>query len=61
MPMLAVGARAEKSLGPTMAVVIHAAATDTQEQVILASDHWLIEEQLAATIAAVRAFLDRQR
>ena len=59
MPVLAVGG--EKSFGPTMAVVMRAAATDVQEQVILASGHWLMEEQPAATVAAVRAFLDIQR
>jgi pimeloyl-ACP methyl ester carboxylesterase len=58
MPVLAVGG--EKSFGPTMAVVMRAAATDVQEQVISASGHWLMEEQPGATIAAVRAFLDRQ-
>jgi pimeloyl-ACP methyl ester carboxylesterase len=59
MPVLAVGG--EKSFGPTMAVVMRAAAADVQEQVILASGHWLMEEQPVATVAAVRAFLDRQR
>jgi hypothetical protein len=59
MPVLAVGG--EKSFGPTMAVVMRAAATDLQgEQVISASGHWLMEEQPGATIAALRAFLDRQ-
>jgi pimeloyl-ACP methyl ester carboxylesterase len=58
MPVLAVGG--EKSFGPTTAVVMRAAATDVQEQVILASCHWLMEEQPRATIAAMRAFLDRQ-
>jgi pimeloyl-ACP methyl ester carboxylesterase len=59
MPVLAVGGK--KSFGPTMAVVMRAAATDVQEQVIPASGPWLMKEQLAATVAAVRAFLDRQR
>jgi pimeloyl-ACP methyl ester carboxylesterase len=58
MPVLAVGG--EKSFGPTMAVVMRAAATDVQELVIPDAGHWLMEEQPAATIAAVRAFLDRQ-
>jgi pimeloyl-ACP methyl ester carboxylesterase len=57
MPVLAVGG--EKSFGPTMAVVMRAAATDVQEQVILGSGHWLMEEQPAATVAALRAFFDR--
>jgi pimeloyl-ACP methyl ester carboxylesterase len=59
MPVLAIGG--EKSFGPTMAVVMRAAAMDVQEQVIPASGHWLMEEQPVATVAAVRAFLDRQR
>jgi pimeloyl-ACP methyl ester carboxylesterase len=59
MPVLAVGG--EKSFGSTMAVVMRAAATDVEELVIPDSGHWLMEEQPAATIAAVRAFLDRQR
>jgi pimeloyl-ACP methyl ester carboxylesterase len=58
MPVLAVGG--EKSFGPTMAVVMRAAATDVQELVIPGSGHWLMEEQPAATAAAVRAFLDQQ-
>ena len=57
MPVLAIGG--ERSFGSTMAVVMRAAATDVQEQVIPASGHWLMEEQPAATVAAVRAFLDR--
>ena len=51
MPVLAVGG--EKSFGPTMAVVMRAAATDVQEQVIPDAGHWLMEEQPAATVAAV--------
>jgi pimeloyl-ACP methyl ester carboxylesterase len=59
MPVLAIGG--EKSFGSTMAVVMRAAATDVQGQVIPASGHWLMEERPVATVAAVRAFLDRQR
>jgi pimeloyl-ACP methyl ester carboxylesterase len=59
MPVLAVGG--EKSFGPTMAVVMRAAASDVQELVIPDAGHWLMEEQPAATAAAVRAFLDQQR
>jgi pimeloyl-ACP methyl ester carboxylesterase len=58
MPVLAVGG--EKSFGPTMAVVMRAAATDVKEVVIAGSGHWLMEEQPAATVAAVRAFLDQR-
>ena len=58
MPVLAVGG--EKSFGPTMAVVMRAAATDVKEVVIAGSGHCLMEEQPTATVAAVRAFLDKQ-
>ena len=58
MPVLAVGG--EKSFGPTMAVVMRFAASDVTELVIPNSGHWLMEEQPAATIAGVRAFLDRK-
>jgi pimeloyl-ACP methyl ester carboxylesterase len=57
MPVLAVGG--DKSFGPTMAVVMRAAATIVEELVIADAGHWLMEEQPAATIAGVRAFLDR--
>jgi len=59
MPVLAIGG--EKSFGTTMAVVMRAAATDVQEVVIPNSGHWLMEEQPVATVAAIRAFLDKQR
>jgi pimeloyl-ACP methyl ester carboxylesterase len=59
MPVLAVGG--DKSFGATMAAVMRAAATDVTELVIPNSGHWLMEEQPAVTIAAVRAFLDQQR
>jgi pimeloyl-ACP methyl ester carboxylesterase len=56
MPVLAIGG--EKSFGPTMAVVMRAAATDVTEAVIPNSGHWLMEEQPAATVTAIRAFVD---
>ncbi|TWB21841.1 pimeloyl-ACP methyl ester carboxylesterase [Nitrospirillum amazonense] len=56
MPVLAIGG--DHSFGPTMAVVARAAASTVQELVIPQSGHWLMEEQPAATVAAVRAFLD---
>ncbi len=59
MPVLAIGG--EKSFGTMMAVVMRAAATDVQELVIPNSGHWLMEEQPAATVAAVRAFLSGQQ
>jgi pimeloyl-ACP methyl ester carboxylesterase len=55
MPVLAIGG--EKSFGPTMAVVMRAAATDVRELVIPNSGLGLMEEQPKATVAAVRAFL----
>jgi pimeloyl-ACP methyl ester carboxylesterase len=56
MPVLAIGG--EKSFGLTMAVVMRAAATDVSESVIPDSGHWLMEEQPAVTVTAIRAFLD---
>jgi pimeloyl-ACP methyl ester carboxylesterase len=58
MPILAIGG--EKSFGTTMAIVMREAATNVQEVVIPGSGHWLMEEQPAATVAAVRAFLDKE-
>ena len=58
MPVLAIGG--EKSFGPTMAVVMRAAATDVHEVVIAGSGHWLMEERPDDTIAAVRSFLAQQ-
>lgn len=57
MPLLAVGG--DHSFGATMATVMRAAADDVQESVIAGSGHWLMEEQPAATVAAIRAFLSR--
>jgi len=58
MPVLAVGGA--KSFGSTMAVVMRAASINVEEAVIPNSGHWLMEEQPVATIAAIRAFLDRK-
>jgi len=55
MPVLAIGG--EKSFGPTMAVVMRAAASNVQQVVIARSGHWLMEENPNDTIAAVTAFL----
>jgi pimeloyl-ACP methyl ester carboxylesterase/quercetin dioxygenase-like cupin family protein len=57
MPVLAIGG--QQSFGPTMAVVMRAVAVDVHELVIPDSGHWLMEEQPAATVKAVRAFLDQ--
>ena len=56
MPVLAVGG--EKSFGAMEAVVMRNAATDVTEVVIGDAGHWLMEEQPAATMKAVRQFLD---
>jgi pimeloyl-ACP methyl ester carboxylesterase len=56
MPMLAVGG--EKSFGTMQAFIMRFAADDVTGAVIPGSGHWLMEEQPAATVAAVRSFLD---
>jgi pimeloyl-ACP methyl ester carboxylesterase len=56
MPVLAIGGA--KSFGPTMAVVMRAAASNVTEQVIPDAGHWLMEEQPEATTAAVQGFLE---
>jgi pimeloyl-ACP methyl ester carboxylesterase len=55
MPVLAIGG--EKSFGASEAIVMRNAAADVTELVIADSGHWLMEEQPAATIAAISAFL----
>jgi pimeloyl-ACP methyl ester carboxylesterase len=56
MKVLAVGA--EKSFGTAMADDLRFVANDVTGVVIPNSGHWLMEEQPAATVAAIRAFLD---
>jgi pimeloyl-ACP methyl ester carboxylesterase/quercetin dioxygenase-like cupin family protein len=56
MPVLAIGG--EKSFGPMMAVDARAGAINVEERVIAGAGHWLMEEQPAATVAAIRDFLD---
>jgi pimeloyl-ACP methyl ester carboxylesterase len=56
MPVLAIGGA--KSFGAMEAVVMRNAASDVTELVIPDAGHWLMEEQPAATIKAVRQFLD---
>ena len=58
MPVLAIGA--EKSFGPAMADNMRFVAGDVTGIVITNSGHWLMEEQPAATVAAIRAFLARK-
>jgi pimeloyl-ACP methyl ester carboxylesterase len=55
MPILAIGG--EKSFGDTMAAVARFAATNVKGVVIAGSGHWLMEEQPAATTAAIVEFL----
>ena len=56
MPVLGVGG--DKSFGTGMADVLRFVATNVTPVVIANSGHWLMEEQPAATIAAIRAFLE---
>jgi pimeloyl-ACP methyl ester carboxylesterase len=58
MPVLAIGA--EKSFGTAMADDLRFVASNVSGAVIANSGHWLMEEQPAATVAAVRAFLDQK-
>jgi len=58
MPVLAIGA--DKSFGTAMADDLRFVAENVSAAVIANSGHWLMEEQPAATVAAVRAFLDRK-
>ena len=58
MPVLAIGA--EKSFGTAMADDLRFVADNVTGVVIADSGHWLMEEQPAATIAAIRAFLDQK-
>ena len=59
IPVLAVGG--EKSFGAMEAVVMRNAAADVTEVVIPDAGHWLMEEQPAATVKAIRQFLDGKR
>ena len=58
MPVLAVGG--EKSFGTTMAAVMRFAAGNVTEAVVPAAGHWIMEENPAATVTMVRAFLDKK-
>src|SRR5262249_38688133 len=59
IPVLALGG--EKSFGATMAAVMRFAANDVEEGIIPDSGHWIMEENPIATVARVRAFLDKSR
>jgi len=43
-----------------MATIMRVAADNVQEVVIAGSGHWLMEEQPAPTIAAIRGFLSSE-
>ena len=58
MPVLAIGA--EKSFKNAMAEDLRFVAENVTDAVIPNSGHWLMEEQPAATIAAIRAFIDEK-
>jgi pimeloyl-ACP methyl ester carboxylesterase len=58
VPVLALGG--EKSFGTTMAAVMRFAANDVEEGVIPDAGHWVMEENPSATIALVRAFLEKR-
>jgi len=55
MPVLAIGG--EKSFGSLEAVAMRNAATNVTELVIPRSGHWLMEEEPAATVQAIKDFL----
>jgi pimeloyl-ACP methyl ester carboxylesterase len=57
MPVLAIGG--DKSFGPAMAAEMRVVADDVTELVIRDAGHWLMEEQRAATVDAITAFLDK--
>nr|WP_229255580.1 alpha/beta hydrolase [Duganella sacchari] len=59
MPVLAVGGA--KSFGVNEAIVMRNAATNVTELVVPDAGHWLMEEQPAATVAAVKSFLKRNQ
>jgi pimeloyl-ACP methyl ester carboxylesterase len=55
LPVLAIGA--DKSFATTQADVLRFVAGDVTAEVIANSGHWLMEEQPAATVAAITTFL----
>src|SRR5246127_303060 len=56
MPVLAVGG--EKSFGSLQAVIMRHVAVNVQEECVIGSGHWLMEERPAYTVALIRKFLD---
>jgi pimeloyl-ACP methyl ester carboxylesterase len=59
IPVLALGG--EKSFGTTMADVMRFAASNVEAGVVPDSGHWIMEENPKATVALVRAFLDKTK
>ena len=59
MPVLAIGA--DKSFGTAQADVLRFVANDVTGQVIANSGHWLMEEQPAAAVAAIKEFVERSQ
>jgi pimeloyl-ACP methyl ester carboxylesterase len=57
VPVLALGG--EKSFGSTMASIMRFAAGNVEEGIVPDSGHWIMEENPKATLALVRAFLDK--
>jgi pimeloyl-ACP methyl ester carboxylesterase len=57
MPVLAIGG--DHSFGTQMADVMRFAADNVEAAVVPDSGHWIMEENPRATVALVRAFLDR--
>jgi pimeloyl-ACP methyl ester carboxylesterase len=57
MPVYALGG--DHSFGTTMADVMRATADNVEGGVVPDSGHWIMEENPGATVALVRAFLDR--
>jgi pimeloyl-ACP methyl ester carboxylesterase len=55
MPVLAIGGA--KSFGANEAIVMRNAASNVTELVVSDAGHWLMEEQPAATVGAIKAFL----
>lgn len=57
MPVMAVGG--EKSFGATQAEIMRHVATNVQQEIVLGSGHWLMEERPAYTVKLIRTFLDK--
>jgi pimeloyl-ACP methyl ester carboxylesterase len=58
MPVLAIGA--DHSFGTAMADDLRFVADDVTSLVVSDSGHWLMEEQPAVTVAAIRAFINKR-